>query len=790
MKKAVLITILLISNILNSQEKKIENIITSFNEYSSLYREIAYCHLNKSTFKKGEMIGFSGYVLDKDLKVPSKSTKNLYCVITDDNNNVIKSKLVKVDNGFTKNVFNVDSLFSSGHYTFTAYTNWMKNFDEPNAYVESFRVIDPEEESSIQKTATKPILDAQFLPEGGFFVDSVKTNVGVIIKNTEGYGVSNVEGKVYDLNRKLITSFQTNALGVGKFQFTPTINQKYEVEVSHLDKVFDFEINNIKPKGISIHVNNSSKKLAIQLKTNKSTLKDIRGKTFKLTIHNGKASKGTPVMFEENSLLKIVDHEELFPGINILTLFDENNKPVLERMVFHYKGVNSINSGTATTTKLKDSTRISVPLLSLTNFSRGKSNISVSVLPEETKSYQRHHNIISYTYLQPYLKSYIENAHYYFTKINAKKRYDLDNLLMTQGWSSYNWDDIFNKNVTDKFVFEDGIFLKANQNKKKDKKYIIYPLKLNNIANVNLSENQDSFVVSSLYPMGKERLGIGTMNKKGKISKPDLDTEFFPSKIPDYHNRLQVLNTTQSSIPKTSSTSTFSLFDMNETQILDEVLIKANKRKSKIEKFEGDAFYKVDVFDDKMGKRNLTFANYVNAYLLDFIAIESMGNLEVLPRISKTLNGGVQNPIIYLDDLLITDQNYFYGYNMNIVDYIIVNDSGSGEGFIGSGGVIKIYTSLDFVNKSKNNPFSQFEFPLSFSESKSFYVPKYNVYNNEFFEDFGVIDWIPNCDIDKNGNLNFTVYNPANNRIKLFIEGITDTGDLVSEVIVVNKDAP
>lgn len=151
MKKAVLITILLISNILISQEKKLENIITSFNEYSSLYREIAYCHLNKSTFIKGEMIGFSGYVLDKDLKVPSKSTKNLYCVITDARNKVIKSKLVRVNNGFTKNVFTVDSLFSSGHYTFTAYTNWMKNFDEPNAFVEEFVVIDTEEESSIKK---------------------------------------------------------------------------------------------------------------------------------------------------------------------------------------------------------------------------------------------------------------------------------------------------------------------------------------------------------------------------------------------------------------------------------------------------------------------------------------------------------------------------------------------------------------------------------------------------------------------------------------------------------------
>ncbi len=127
---------------LMAQIENSENIITPFNDYNALYREVAYCHLNKSTFIKGEMIGFSGYVFDKDLKVPSTLTKNLYCVITDNNNKVIKSKMVKVNNGFTNNVFKIDSLFTSGNYTFKAYTNWMKNFDEPNAFVESFRVID------------------------------------------------------------------------------------------------------------------------------------------------------------------------------------------------------------------------------------------------------------------------------------------------------------------------------------------------------------------------------------------------------------------------------------------------------------------------------------------------------------------------------------------------------------------------------------------------------------------------------------------------------------------------
>ena len=788
MKKTILLTIILISNLLIGQEKELDTIIKSFDDYSTLYREVAYCHLNKSTFIKGEMIGFSGYVLDKDLKVPSESTKNLYCVITDANNKIIKSKLIKVDKGFTNNVFTIDSLFSSGQYTFKAYTNWMRNFDEPNAFVESFRVIDPEEESSIKKTATTQKLDAQFLPEGGFFVNSVKTSVGVIIKNNEGYGVQNVEGKVYDSNNQLLISFQTNALGIGKFQFTPSLDQKYKVEVNHLGKIYNYEIDDIKPKGISVHVNNSQKLLAIELRTNQSTLRDIKGKTYKLTVHNGKTAKGTPVAFKEKSLLKIVDHDELFPGVNILTLFDENNTPVLERMFFNYEGVNLINPGAPITTRYKDSTRIRIPLSSLAHSSTDKSNISVSILPEKTKSYQRHHNIISYTYLQPYLRSYIENAHYYFTDIDARKKYDLDNLLLTQGWSSYNWDDIFNNNATDTYAFEDGIVLKANQNKKRQKEYVVYPLEQNNGVNVSLSEGQDSFVVSSLYPTENEMLGIGTMNRKGKVWKPDLDTEFYPSEIPDFENPLKVLQTNQSAIPINISQSEFSLIDINKTQKLDEVFLKASKKESKIKRFKDDAFSEVYVISDSRRNSNLSFANYVNAYMLDYSATEASGSFEIGPRVARS-NTNDPSPLIYLDDQLIVDQNYFYAYNMNIVDYIVVNDKGYGEGFLGAGGVIKIYTSLDFVNKNKRGPFKQFEFPLAFAENKNFYVPKYNFYNDDFFKEYGVIDWIPDSKIDDNGNLNFTVYNPANSPLKLFIEGITNTGDFVSEVVLVDQGA-
>lgn len=780
----VLITLFcFINNPLRGQEKGIDSILTSFDEYSSSYREAAYCHLNKSTFIVGEMLGFSGYIFDKDLKIPSKMTKNLYCVITDKNDQVVKRKLVKVDNGYVNNIFVIDSTFTSGNYIFKAYTNWMRNFDEPNAFVESFKIIDPNIDGTVKNTLTENILDVQFLSEGGHFIDQVKTNVGVIIKNTKGYGVSDVTGTVYDSDKKPITTFRTNSLGIGKFMLYPELGKKYLVRITHFNKPFEYVIDDFKSKGISINVNNSLRNLVVQLNTNERTLEDINGKEFKLTIHNGSQVNGIPVIFYQTSLVKAFERAELYTGINIITLFDENNKPILERMIFNYENLKIATTGPPSFTTEKDSMQIRIPVNHFTSDMADDYNLSISVLPEKTESYKRHHNIISHTYLQPYVRSYIENAQYYFTDIDSKKKYDLDKLLMTQGWSSYNWTDIFNNNVSDRHVFEDGIVLKANKNGKDQKDFIVFPLQLSDGLTVNLEEGQNSFVVPKLYPLENETLNIGALNKKGKAKKPDIYSQFFPSKLPDYPFETHALPTKRMSVFEALQNNELIANSIKDTQVLDEVVVKADIKKAKIEKLKNDAFYRVDVFDDAKRRMNLTFANYINGYVLQYQASEYLGQLSISrrnPSFTRDSIGG--GPAIYLDDMLMTDTNYFYAFYMNNVDYIAINPNGFGEGFLGSRGVIKIYTSLDYIVKNQQNPFEKYKFPLAFSEEKKFYVPKYNNYNSDFFIEYGVIDWLPSCKLDKEGYLNFTIHNPGNNNLKLFIEGATENGDLVSEI--------
>ena len=104
-----------------SQNNEVQDsIIDSYKVYANNLREVAYAHLNKSVFVKGETLAFTAYVFVKGDKKPSQLTSNLYCTISDENGKTIKSKMLLVTNGVSHGSFYVDSLFSSGNYTFKA----------------------------------------------------------------------------------------------------------------------------------------------------------------------------------------------------------------------------------------------------------------------------------------------------------------------------------------------------------------------------------------------------------------------------------------------------------------------------------------------------------------------------------------------------------------------------------------------------------------------------------------------------------------------------------------------
>lgn len=755
-------------------------IIPAYNNYTQLSREVGYLHLNKSTYIKGEVMGFSAYILDKETKKPSKLTKNLYCIIKDSTQNIIKSKLINVENGYAHNTFDIDSTFSSGNYTLIAFTNWMRNFEEQNYFTENIKVIDPEKEEYIRPSSLENVMDAKFLPEGGHLVANIQNTMGVIIKNSEGYGIPNIEGNLIDSNGDFVTNFKTNELGIGKFLMTPLLSESYKAEIEHFGKKFLFEIEKPKAQGIAFSLTDLGNKIAISLKTNSESFSFIKNKTFNIAIHNGHEMKVIDFEFTELEILKIIPYNQLFTGVNIITIF-EKEKPLLERLFFNYEGISLMAVENPTLKKANDSIEVKMRLSSLNT--KITKQISISVLPSETKSYNRNHNILSYTLLQPYLRSPIENGTYYFTNISRKTQYDLDNLLITQGWSSYDWNSVFNYPPKVVHLFENGIGFKASINNSNNNSFFIFPLTLTDSDLIITDKNETSFIKSGLFPQDNEKIKIGELNKKGNMAQPNLYLQFYPSKVPIFNPKFHLLPPKTDIVTSTTQIQPLTYSVLDKVQLLNEVYITTQRNKTRLEQLQRRSYGTIDLFDDKKRMHNTKLSAYLSGR--GFLVHDSNGNLSITVRNPSSPNNN--KPIVFLDGVQLLDFGFLSTFDMSTVDYIEINKSGLGEGINGGAGSIKIFTNPDFINNNASiKDFKVYDVPLTFSAPTKFYVPKFSFYQSQFFKEYGVIDWIPNVTVDENSYLNFKIYNTDNQNINFYIEGISDDGTFVAEIKTVN----
>ncbi len=142
----------------------------------------------------------------------------------------------------------------------------------------------------------------------------------------------------------------------------------------------------------------------------------------------------------------------------------------------------------------------------------------------------------------------------------------------------------------------------------------------------------------------------------------------------------------------------------------------------------------------------------------------------------------------FMDDMLLTSTFMLTRYSMSNIDFIEINRHGTGEGLRAPNGYIKIYTKKSPNRKlSSKKTTKTYKFPLTFSEQKKFYIPKYRYYNDNFFKDYGVIDWKPKLVADNDGNISFKIVKPEV-PIVLFIEGITNDGSIIFEEKLVQQD--
>lgn len=432
----------------------IENQFDSYRQNN--LQEKIFVHTDKKNYVSGEICWFKIYNVDAYFHKPINLGKVAYVEILDKNNKAVLQAKIALEKGTGDGSLYLPATLVSGNYKLRAYTNWMKNYGADYFFEKKLCIINVQNNQQENTVAQKITYDIAFFPEGGNLVNGIKSKVGFRTINQLGKGVY-CEGVLLNEKGDTITSFHPLQFGIGSFTFTPLAGSRYralvklpggEQQVKELPVAYNtgyvMHLENTRKGQIKITVqtpdkNNSSPASIFLFVHTRNVVKAVMSNT----IQNGQAEF-------------LLDDTKPGDGISHFTIFNENRQPVCERLFFK-KPVQTLQITASTDQPLYElRKKINIDIASATE--DGKyipANMSMAVYRLDSLTTIDEQDINNYLLLSADLSGTVESPDYYFTQNNNTVAEALDNLMLTQGWRRFKWEDILlNKKSTFQFLPE------------------------------------------------------------------------------------------------------------------------------------------------------------------------------------------------------------------------------------------------------------------------------------------------------------------------------------------------
>jgi len=420
-------------------------------------REKLYVHFDKSTYTLTDTIWFKGYLVGASLNSFSSYSGLVYTELINADGEVVQRMSLPTAMGLTWGAFAINpDKYQPGTYMFRAYTNWMQNFGSTYLFkkelqilsltgsttsntVSSGKAINTKRADTSLKQKLQDI-DVQFLPEGGKWIAGVPQRMAFKAINANGKGII-VKGEVIDSKQNKIVEFESGSLGMGYFNLLPEADQNYVARVKYGNVTKNINLPKLQQNGIILQVNNNFNRDSIKI-TSYSTLASTPELTM-LGQARGIICFIAKIKF--NSKSKTVNiAKSIFPtGVCQILLLDEQQKTINERNFFidHKDELKLTLNNLDTAYRTRDSIPVQLNVLDFEGKpTEGSFSIVVTDDNQVAKDAINDENILSYFLLSSDLKGEIENPGYYFSQTNIQKHTELDALMLTQGWVSYNWD--------------------------------------------------------------------------------------------------------------------------------------------------------------------------------------------------------------------------------------------------------------------------------------------------------------------------------------------------------------
>ncbi len=462
-----------------------------------LPEERVFLHFDNSGYYLGETMWFKAYVTSGVDNRMTNISRVLYVELIAPEGYVVETKKYKIVNGACDGEFELKPALLSGYYEIRAYTRYMLNRGDDAVFSRVFPVYDKvnadnydfrnmlDRKRAFYKNGEwienkQPEVALDFYPEGGHLVDGLESTVAYELRGEEGIAVAD-SVFVYE-GKKLIAAGKPLCEGMGSFKMKPNKDAKYKVLVSKGKKKYDFKLPEVEESGVVLSVDNGGD-------TVNFTLRHNMGDTLPmalLVLHRGEPAFYSPFMSGEASEKHFsVAKKNLRMGVNRVVAIIGDSVPLAERQFFvthdsllpgdpvHHPLKVTINGKAPEDIIPTPHEKLTVTLARADGQPLSAAgNYSVSVYDGENRiSTSYSGDLYSHLLLSSEIKGYIPDVERYFDRDNSNRAAELDLLMLTRGWTSYNWDLLHTLDeATLRHPVEKGILLKGRFVKKEKNK--------------------------------------------------------------------------------------------------------------------------------------------------------------------------------------------------------------------------------------------------------------------------------------------------------------------------------
>jgi len=401
--------------------------------------EKLYVQTDKSFYTPGEVIWFKVYAVDGIFNKPLDLSKAAYVEILDKDHKQILAGKVPMNDGSGSGSFTIPASINSGNYLFRAYTNWMKNYGADFFFEKTLTVVNSLKKPDWIAQKAGANYDAQFLPEGGQLISGIESRVAFKAVDRNGRGI-NCSGFILDKRNDTVAHFQTRRFGMGRFSFLPLPGNEYRGFIRLRDGTIEAtSFPEIHATGFTLKCEDHDRTLLVTVNTNEQ----LSNSDVYLLLHTRQVIKTIEAATTINGRAKFtIDKDLLGDGISDIIIFNDQLKPVCERLYF--KRPASQLKIALKTDKTEYAKRDKVNL-QLQTTGQLKTNIdadlSMSVYLLDSVQTYSETDIMSYLWLSSELRGHIEDPAYYFNSTDPEAAEVADDLMMTQGWRRFAVND-------------------------------------------------------------------------------------------------------------------------------------------------------------------------------------------------------------------------------------------------------------------------------------------------------------------------------------------------------------